>query len=101
MLQFCILLSHRFRRIVHQEKRKLMPAGEGYDIAIFCFKEGLAIRSSKGVVFLVKVIVKISATSLRCLHEDRRVVLISSIACAVRVEVIYQHLGFCLITPIE
>ena len=25
------LVSRRFRRIVHQEKRKLMPAGEGYD----------------------------------------------------------------------
>ena len=34
MLQFCILLSHRFRHIVHQEKRKLMPAGEGYDSII-------------------------------------------------------------------
>ena len=41
----------------------------------------------------------ISAMSLRCLHEDLRVVLILSIACIVEVGVIY--LGFFFITPIE
>ena len=30
-MQFCIFLAHRFRRIVHQEKRKLILAGEGYN----------------------------------------------------------------------
>ena len=70
-------------------------------IAYFCCKEGLAICSSKGVIFWVKVVQKTSAMSLRCLHEDLHVVLISSIACVVEVGVIYQNLGFFFITPIE
>ena len=70
-------------------------------IAYFCYKEGLTTHSSKGVIFQVKVILTISAMSLRCLHKDLRVVLILSIACVVEVGVIYRHLGFCLITPIE
>ena len=70
-------------------------------IAYFCCKEGLAICSSKGVIFRVKVVQKTSAMSLRCLHKDLHVVLISSIACVVEVGVICQNIGFCLITPIE
>ena len=42
-----------------------------------------------------------SAMSLRCLHEDLHVVLISSIACVVEVGVICQNLGFFFITPIK
>ena len=69
-------------------------------IAYF-FYEGLAIHSSKGVVFRVKVVLMTSAMSLRCLHKDLCVVVISSITCIVEVGVIRQHLGFFLITPID
>ena len=70
-------------------------------IAYFCCKEGLTICSSKGVIFWVKVVLTTSAMSLRCLHKDLRVVLISSIACIVEVGVICQNLRYFLITPIK